>query len=213
MDRKELIALLVLVLLVAVAATARLSGMTSALFGPREARNPVRGAPRGRENGGPGSGLGRLIWPEPRERYRPRGIEARTLFDAGERIFSEGLFDAAVATYRRFIELYPDQAACEVGRFRIGQCFTLAERHAEAAGQYELFLRTDRDSDLRPMALLWSGIHHTHLDDLAMARKRLEEVVAQYGDTAFAEGARQRLAALGREPQAPPAPDPPPESM
>ena len=201
MNRKDLIAVLVLAALVGIAATARLSGMTAAVFGRHNSR---RSGPRGTRptpaQAPPGAGLGRLIWPTRRERYQPRGLEARTLFDAGERIFMEGLFDAAAATYRRFIETYSDQATCEVARFRIGQCLTLAERHAEAAGQYELFLKRHPNSDLRPIALLWSGVHHAHLGKLDHARARFQQVLDDHPASACADGARQRLATLDRKP-------------
>lgn len=201
MSRKDVIVILVLVALVAIAATARLSGMTPAVFGRQNSR-------RGGARGGrpltpeklPRAGLGRLIWPAQRQRYQPRGLEARTLFDAGERIFVEGLFDAAAATYQRFLDTYPQQAACEVARLRMGQCFTLAERHTEAAGQYELFLKRHPDSDLRPLALLWSGVHHAHLGKRDVARARFQQVLDDHPTSPCAEGARQRLAALGRQP-------------
>jgi TolA-binding protein len=213
MDRKELICILVLCAVVGIAATARLSGMTSEL---------VSGLP-GRPNGSRGSaaapgtapeGAGRLIWPPQRQRYLPRGSDAGTLFEAGERLFVEGLYDAAIAAYSRFIERFGDQRAAEIARFRIGQCLTLAGRHADAARHYDAFLAECPDSALRPMALLWSGIHRAALDDEAAARDRFLEVIAKHPRTPFADGARQRLAALDAPEQTQPAthtPQPAPE--
>jgi len=207
MDRKELIVILVLVALVVISATARLSGMTPALFGPRPGSTLSRGRrpQSGRERG---EGLGRLIWPPQRQRYLPRGTEAGTLFDAGERLFTEELYEAAMAAYRRFGERFAGQSAAEVASFRIGQCLTLSDRHAAAADHYEAFLRAYPDSALRPVALLWSGIHHGHLGRLDMARARLREVIERHANTPFADGARERLAALDGE--TPPAPVPAP---
>jgi len=204
MDRKELIVILVLFALVAITATARLSGITPALFGPRPASTLLRGKmPQGvRERG---EGLGRLIWPPQRQRYLPRGTEAGTLFDAGERLFTEGLYDAAMAAYRRFGERFADQRAAEVASFRIGQCLTLSGRHAAAADHYDAFLRAYPDAALRPVALLWSGIHHAHLGQLDTARARLREVIERHANTPFADGARERLAALDGETSPAPA--------
>ncbi len=207
MRRKELIVGLVLLALVGIAATARLSGMTPALFGPQFATpRPGRGSRQPGDAREPGEGLGRLIWPPQRLRYRPKGTEASTLFDAAERIFVEGLHDAAIAAYRRFLETYPRQRACEIASFRIGQCLTLAERHDEAADHYEQFLTTYPDSALRPIALLWSGIHHAELGKRDVARARLQEVVDNHAATPFADGARQRLDALDARPAPQPAP-------
>jgi len=205
MDRKELMVILALFALVAITATARLSGMTPALFGPRSASTVPHGrmVQGGRERG---EGLGRLIWPPQRRRYLPRGTEAGTLFDAGERLFSEGLYDAAIAAYRRFGERFADQRAAEVASFRIGQCFTLSDRHGDAADHYEAFLRAYPDSALRPIVLLWSGIHHSHLGRLDTARARLREVIERHANTPFAGGARERLAALDGETSPAPAP-------
>ena len=205
MSRKDAIVMAVLCALVAIAATARLSGMTPVLFRPLPGNatgtRPTRRPHGPRERG---EGLARLIWPPQRQRYLPHGTEASTLFEAGERIFVEGLYPAAAATYRRFIDRHPDQRACEVASFRIGQCLTLAASHAEAAAHYEKFLQTRPDSALRPMALLWSGVHHAHLGKRDVARARFQEILDRHPNTPFAEGARQRLAALDHK--APPTP-------
>ena len=198
MDRKELIAILVLAGVVAIAATFRLSGhmLTQRNATPRPQTNTPQPGTSTRD-ASVGAGVGRLIWPRPRRRYEPRGREARALFNAIERIFAEGLLDASAAAYRYFIERYPDEPTVEVARFRIGQCHTLGERYAEAAKHYDLFLNHHPRSDLRPMALLWSGVGHMHQGDIALARNRFEELVASYPGTPFADGARRRLAQLG----------------
>jgi TolA-binding protein len=210
MDRKEFVVILVLCALVGVAATARLSGMTPALSGrgPDTRRRSGSSRPQG-DRREPGEGLGRLIWPPQRKHYLPRGAEASGLFNAAERIFVEGLSDAAIATYRRFIQRFPRQRTCEIASFRIGQCLTLSDRHVEAAAHYEIFLRDYPDSDLRPLALLWSGIHQAHLGRRDGARARFQEVIDRHPDTPFAEGARQRLTALD-QPPAPATSDGPP---
>lgn len=195
MDRKELIAVLVLVALVAIAATARLSDMMPIAF----SRKPTTARPAHvvrRPSDAADAGVGRFLWPQDRRRYRPEGLEATTLFDAGERIFAEDLFDAAIATYRRFIERHPRQPASEIALFRIAQCHNLARRDAEAAKCYDDFLTLYPSNDLRPMALLWSGIHHARLGQTDLARTRFTEVIEKSGDSPFATGARQRLAQL-----------------
>ena len=198
MDRNELVVILVLAGLVAIAATFRLSSRMLTL---RPALRPQSGATHpATSRHEPGPGIGRLIWPRPRSRYEPRRREARTLFEAAERVFAEGLLEAAITTYRHFIERYPDEPTVEVARFRIGQCHTLGERYAEAARHYDLFLEHHPLSELRPMALLWSGVGHMHQGDVERARHRFEEVVARYPDTPFADGANQRLAVLGPKP-------------
>ncbi|MBL7223536.1 MAG: tetratricopeptide repeat protein [Candidatus Brocadiae bacterium] len=205
MDRKELLAVLILVALVAIAATARLSSMAPFAFGrprtpKRTSRRPINEAD---------AGVIRLIWPQHREHYRPKGLEAVTLFDAGERIFAEGLFDAAIATYAHFLEEHPRQRACEIARFRIAHCHSLAERDAEAAAHYDAFLKLHPHNELRPAALLWSGVHHARLGQATLARRRLTEVIDKFPDSVFAAGARDHLAKVGPpEPPKPPKPNP-----
>jgi len=194
MRKKELLVILILMVLVGLMATVRLFS-TPVTTGATRPDPSKRGVPT------PGKltreQLAEVVnWPRPSERLQPRDPGARKLFDAAETIAAEGLLDDAVAVFRRFIEKYHSEPATELALLRICQCYTLASRPKEAAEHYEQFLAGYPHSDLRPMALLWGAESHIRLGETLLARERLNEIIAKHPTSAFAEGAKARLAAL-----------------
>ncbi|MBL7222878.1 MAG: tetratricopeptide repeat protein [Candidatus Brocadiae bacterium] len=209
MERKELLAVLILAALVGLVAVLRIVQVPSGL--ERRPRRPTSRA---------GNGAGgkkaeadtepsrlRLLWPHPREKYVPRAPEARAWFDAAEQVMAEAcveateaehkrtLFMAAMPIYQRFIERYGAERTVEVARFRIAQCLTLSNRYAEAAEAYDSFLAEHPQSPLRAMALLWSGDSHANAGNQPMARARFAAVI-ESGPDFLAADARRRLAQM-----------------
>jgi len=200
-ERKELIAVLLLGLLVAVGATVRLfSTPLPNSSDRRTARVPRFGAPRGPNSSAPpGGGFGAGTWRPRVDGFPPRDPGARSLFDAAEVIYGNGLFGAAVPTYEHFLKEYPSDPAGEIALLRVAQCYTLLKRDDEAAKHYELFLQRYPQAELRPLALLWSGNSHLLTGDTKMARQRFAEVIAQFPATPFAEPAKAHLDRLEAE--------------
>ena len=210
MDRKEIIVVFVLVLLVLLAGTARLFSTPVPASTERTKLSPLRGiAPLRRDTGGKGSSpVAIRLWPTLDRNLRPHDPEAQRLLDAAEIIASEGLFDAAVAAYRRLIERFPTGHAAEFALLRVGQCYTLARRYRDAMASYELFLSRHSGSGYRPLALLWCADAEIRLGYREPARKRLEEVLNRHPMSPFAEGAKTLLDALAKAPPIPPKPGP-----
>jgi TolA-binding protein len=102
-----------------------------------------------------------------------------------------------------------DEPAAELALLRIGQCDTLLRRHKEAADGYERFLARYPDSDLRPMALLWSADSLIRIGRPELARQRLNEILTRHAKSAFAEGAKSLLTTLDTPPPTPPKPKSP----
>ena len=209
MDRKELIAILILAVLVGLVALLRLTWVpTPGTLGASEPASRSRTELRPTTRMPPGGGPPRLLWPENKARYEARDPEARSYFDAAERVMSEAfqaareevpdkeLFGAAIPIYRRFITRYKNEPTVEIARFRVAQCLTVSERYLEAAHEYDLFLERHPRSPLRAIALLWSGDSHENSGNTALARGRFEEVIAT-ATGPLEQEARRRLARLG----------------
>jgi len=194
MDRKELAVVLLLVALVAVAATVRIfwgpvgSQPQQTTFHPSHPRRQPRDNPHPLPVAS--------IWPPPPEHMLPRETAPRRLFEAAEIAGAEGLFEAASQIYAHFLKKYPTEPACEMALLRLGQCATLAARYRQAATFYEEFIEKHPNSPFIPLALLWSGESHLELGELDRARQRLAEVLAHHGDSPFAKRAKARLAQL-----------------
>ncbi|MBM4036337.1 MAG: tetratricopeptide repeat protein [Planctomycetes bacterium] len=205
MDTKELIAVLVLAVLVGAVVVLRPFSfpVTASAERPRLS-SPRRGNPPqpGRDSGNAHAAV--PLWPRLGDAVLPRDPAARRLFDAAETLYAEGLLDPAVAAYTHFNMRCPDEPAAELALLRLGQCHTLLRRHKEAADSYERFLAKHPESDLRPMALLWSADSLVHLRKPEPARQRLNEILTRHAKSPFAEGAKALLDTLDAPKPAPP---------
>ena len=203
MERKELVVVLLLGLLVMVGATVRLFSTplpmrsrrrTSTTFrpaGPRPAVGPAA----------PSRSFGAGAWRPRSDGFPPRDPGARNLFEAGEVAYGNGLFDPAIEIYQHFLKEHKDDPAAEMALLRIAQCHTLMKRHEEAAQHYDLFLERYPRAELRPLALLWSGNSHLFLGASEVARTRFAEVIAQFPHSPFAATAKVHLERLDTKPK------------
>jgi len=200
MNRKELIAILLLATLVAVGLVFRLYYAPTSAFAVRghDAR-PIR--PSGRQAPGDVAlSVGSRV---------PHSRGARELLQRAEGAFSYAVFSyaagqesngavlkAAADMYHTFRELFPREEAVELAILRIGQCYTIGKRHPEAARTYDYLIQFYPKSEVLPMALLWSGESHLRLGDTEAARKRFQEAVEKYPNTHIASDAAARLSTL-----------------
>ena len=208
MQRKELLVVLILGLLVALAATVRLFSTplgSSATKGGTTTKPPLRPyhPTTGAKNGSAGPHES-VLWPPPTERVAPRNPTAARLFAAAEAAAAERLFAPAVGIYKHVRDKFPDDPVAEMALLRLGQCCTLAERTADAAGYYEQFIKLYPNSEFRPLPLVWSAEALIQAHNTDLARSRLSEVIEKHPDSPFVERAKARLAALeGQAPKAP----------
>jgi len=195
MQKKELVAVLVLAAFVALAAVVRLFSAPLGSSGGKPRHKLVRPDMQPAKDLGNGAGQAPL-WPPLNERTRPADPAARRLLEAADTLAAEALFDAAIAAYQHFLDKYPGGAPAEMALLRIAQCHTLAKRPGEAAGAYEVFLRRCPDSPFRPLALLWCGDSLLRIGQRDLARTHLAEVVARFPNSPFVESAKALLATL-----------------
>jgi len=209
MDKKEVIVVFVLALLVLLAATARLFSTPVPASGSQTRPGPLRGIAPLPGNRDPGDRRSVIpLWPTLARNLWPEDPAAAQLLHAAETIASEGLFDGAIAAYRRFIERFPRGHAAEFALLRVSQCYTLARRYRDAMASYELFLTRHAGSGYRPLALLWCADAEVRLGYREPARKRLEEILSRHPMSDFAEGAKTLLDALNSSPPASPKREP-----
>jgi TolA-binding protein len=139
----------------------------------------------------------------------PRSHRARELLQRAEGAFSYAVFsyaagqenrkailEAAAGMYRTFCAAYDDEDAVELAFLRIAQCYTVQKRYPEAARAYDDLIASYPRSQVRPMALLWSGEAHVQLGNIETARTRFQEAIDKYPDTHFAADAAARLDTL-----------------
>jgi TolA-binding protein len=200
MNRKELVAILLLATVVA-------AGLVFHLYyGPINAfANRTNGSRAARTTEDPAPRSASLAV---RSRI-PRNHSARDLLQRAEGAFSYAIFsyaagqqdreavlEAAAGMYRTFCKAYEEEDAVQLAFLRIAQCYTVQKRYAEAARAYDDLIVSYPKSQMLPMAYLWSGEAHVKLGDMDIARKRFRETIDRYPDTHFAADAAARMATL-----------------
>jgi len=202
MPRKEFIVVLVLATLAAVAAAVRL--LMEPPAAARARTDPLRGiTPAQAGKDAKKSRAPVPLWPGLARNLRPKDPAAQRILDAAETLAAEGVFEAAIPAYRRFIESFPTGYPAEFALLRVGQCYTLTRRYRDAARHYQSFIERHPGSGLYPLALLWSADSLIHIGDTQKARGRLEEILARHPMSRFAEGAKDLLNALDAAPPPP----------
>lgn len=95
-------------------------------------------------------------------------------FAFAESLFREKDYFRAITEYKRFAFLHPgDAARVETSRFRIGECYFLAERWAEAVETFRQFVREFPQSSRLDEALLYMG-------EAEKKRKRYDEALSLF---------------------------------
>jgi tetratricopeptide (TPR) repeat protein len=106
-------------------------------------------------------------------------------FAFAESLFQERDYFRAITEYKRFAFLYPgDAARVEASRFRIGECYFLAERWEEAVEAFRQFVREFPLSPRVDEALLYMGAAEKK-------RKRYDEALSLFDAVAERGQARE----------------------
>jgi len=198
MNRKELIAILLLATVVAVGLLFRLYYGDTPAARSSTVRHSRPAAPA--SNGESSFAVSQRV---------PISPKARQLLQRAEAAFSYAVFaraagpehldaviEAAAGMYRTFCTQYSEEDAVEWALLRVAQCYTLQKLYPEAARAYDDLIVSYPNSEVLPMALLWSGECHTRLGNIDKARKRLEQVIARQPKSQMAQDAARRLEAL-----------------
>lgn len=100
--------------------------------------------------------------------------EGEKQFAFAESLFKERDFFRAISEYKRFAFLYPgDAARVEASRFRIGECYFLAERWEEAVETFRQFVKDFPESRRVDEAILYMG-------EAEKKRKRYDEALSLF---------------------------------
>jgi tetratricopeptide (TPR) repeat protein len=114
---------------------------------------------------------------------------------AGDNAFWTGDYKTAIEEYRAYLKTAGSGMLTDAARRSLAYALESDGQYAEAAEQYtSLVGKFDRESDGE--MLLAAARSDTAADRPAEARKHLEKLVNEFGDTSFARRGREMLAEL-----------------
>jgi tetratricopeptide (TPR) repeat protein len=94
-------------------------------------------------------------------------------FDYANGLFSRGMYDFAVDAYRDFVRSHPASGYVELAKYRVGECFFLANKYEEALNQFGIFIQQYPTGDLSRKADLRRGQIFSLKGDYARAEQLL----------------------------------------
>jgi tol-pal system protein YbgF len=123
-------------------------------------------------------------------------VEESRIYEASLNQFREANYAGAIAGFKGFLKAYPDSALASNAQYWIGYSYYALKDYKTALAHQQKLVAVYPNSAKVPDSLLNIASNLIELDDIAGARKTLEELVARHPGTNAANLAARRLAAL-----------------
>jgi tol-pal system protein YbgF len=130
---------------------------------------------------------------------------AQALYDRGYTLYHQQRYLDAEASFRRFLQAYPDSDLADNAQYWIGESRYARQDFAGALAAFRETLSRYPEGNKVPDALLKTGQTLESLGDLEGARRSYREVARRFPDTAAAALAAELLADLSRSSNPSPA--------
>jgi tol-pal system protein YbgF len=114
-------------------------------------------------------------------------------YEAALNQFKAGNYAKAIAGFTAFLKAYPGSTLASNAQYWTGYAYYARKDYKNALAQQQKLVSTYPQSAKVPDALLNIASNQIELDDLAAAKKNLEELVAKYPGTNAAAIAAKRL--------------------
>lgn len=114
-------------------------------------------------------------------------------YEAALNHFKAGNYDKAIAGFTAFLKAYPDSTLAPNAQYWTGYAYYARKDYKNALAQQMKLVSAYPQSPKVPDALLNIANNQVELNDIASAKKNLEEIVAKYPGTNAAAIAAKRL--------------------
>jgi len=122
-------------------------------------------------------------------------VESRS-YEAALAQFREAKYPAAIAGFNGFLKAYPDSTLASNAQYWVGYSYYAMKDYKTALAHQQKLLAVYPASNKVPDAMLNIATNQIELNDLAGARKTLEDLVARHPGTQAATLAARRLSTL-----------------
>lgn len=129
--------------------------------------------------------------------------EARQLYDRVMQEFRKKDYEAALAGFQFFLELYETSRLAASAQFWVGECEYRLGRYRDSIESFSQALQVSQQRPKLAGATLRMALAYEKLGDTEASRILLERLISDFSDTPEVEIARKRL---GPRPEPPPDP-------
>jgi tol-pal system protein YbgF len=130
----------------------------------------------------------------------PAFNQPEQLYAAAYTQFSQGNHEAAVANFRRYLDVYGHTEAADNAQFWIAESFYAQARYPEALREYDRLLTEYPKGDKAPAAYLKKGLTLLQLERRSEGVAALKQLIELHPQAVEAASAGQELTRLGEQP-------------
>jgi tol-pal system protein YbgF len=117
-------------------------------------------------------------------------------FNAASQQFRNGDFKNAAASFRSFIQKYPDSPYQPTAQYWLGNALYALKDYKGSTATWQNVVKNYPQHPRAPDALMAIANNQLELGQKAAARKTLEQIVAQYGNSDAAQSAQNKLSQI-----------------
>jgi tol-pal system protein YbgF len=128
-----------------------------------------------------------------------QGGDDRAMYQAAFDLLKESKYAEAISAFKQFNAAFPNSAMADNALYWLGEAHYVSKDYPEALRNFRSMLERFPQSRKIPDALLKIGFCNYEMKNWSEAKSALSQVVQQYGDTAAARLANQRLAKMESE--------------
>jgi len=122
--------------------------------------------------------------------------EEENAYTAAYLELKSGRYDEAIASFTRFLDVYPEGNFTDQAYFWLGEGYLAQKKHVEAIGSYSLLITTFPDSPKLPAALLKLGLSYESNGQEKKAAEAYRTLLRDHADSDSAASANKQLNAL-----------------
>lgn len=127
------------------------------------------------------------------------GGSDRDNYQAAFELLKEQRYDDAAMAFEQFLQSYPESQLSDNAQYWLAESYYVTDRFEEALNEFEVVIEEHPRSRKVPDALLKMGYANYELQRWDEARGALNRVLREFGDTAAARLADQRLRQMDDE--------------
>jgi len=142
----------------------------------------------------------------PAEPLRPSGSPSRAApesalavkeaYDRAQSQYGKGQYDAALTSFRLFLEKYPDSPLVPNAHFWMAECYFRTRDYERGIEEYGQVVKNYPKSEKASRALYRKAIAFLELNDKDAAKTTLRQLIADYPKSEDSKQARTKLASL-----------------